>query len=82
MKGIFELRLHSPSVREQYKLNLHIPRKEQVVFGTKKLGSLGSQRSNSMPYNIKCAKNLNGFKNLIRKWNGSLCSCIECALRR
>ena len=41
MKGIFELRLHSPSVREQYKLNLHIPRKEQVAFGTKKLGSLG-----------------------------------------
>ena len=32
MKEIFELRLCSRPVKEQYKLNLNIPRKRQVTF--------------------------------------------------
>ena len=39
MKQIFELRLCSRPVREQYKLNLNIPRKIQSAFGTKSLES-------------------------------------------
>ena len=35
MKEIFELRLCSRPVREQYKLNLNILRKSQVTLGTK-----------------------------------------------
>ena len=41
MKESFELRLGSTPVREQYKLNLNIPRKRQVTFGTKSLECLG-----------------------------------------
>ena len=79
MKEIFELRLCSRPVREQYKLNLNISRKRQINFGTKSLESLGSKIWNNMPCDIKSAENLNVFKNLIKKWNGSSCSCNVCA---
>ena len=80
MKETFELRLSSRPVREQYKLNLNIPRKRQVTFGTKSLESLCPKIWNNLPYHIKSAENLNVFKNLIKKWNGSSCSCNVCAL--
>ena len=80
MKEIFELRLSSGPVREQYKLNLNIPRKRQVTFGTKSLESLGPKIWNNLPYHTKSAENLNVFKNLVKKWNGSFCSCNVCAL--
>ena len=79
MKEIFELRLCSRPVREQYKLNLNISRKRQINFGTKSSESLGSKIWNNMPCDIKSAENLNVFKNLIKKWNGSSCSCNVCA---
>ena len=41
IEGIFKLRLCSLRLREQYKLNLNIPRKKQVTFGTKSLEILG-----------------------------------------
>ena len=75
IKEISELRLSSRPVREQYKLNLSILRKRQVTFGTKSLESLGPKIWNNLPYHIKSAENLNVFKNLIKKWNGSSCSC-------
>ena len=80
MKEIFELRLSSRPAREQYKLNLNTPKKRQVAFGTKMLESLGQKIWNNLPYHIKFAKNLNVFKNIIKKWNGSSCSCNVCAL--
>ena len=80
MKEIFELRLSSRPVREQCKLNLNIPRKRQVNFGTKSLESLGPEIWKNLPYHIKSAENLKLFKNLIKKWNGSSCSCNVCAL--
>ena len=43
MKEIFELTLSSRPVRQQYKLNLNIPRKRQVTFATKSLESLGQK---------------------------------------
>ena len=65
MKEIFELRLSSRPVREQYKLDLSIPRKRQVIFGTKSFEILGPKIWNNLPYHIKSAENLNVFKNLI-----------------
>ena len=59
MKEIFELRLCSRPVREQYKLNLSIPRKRQVNFGTESLESLGPKIWNNLPYHIKSVENLN-----------------------
>ena len=43
MKEIFKLRLCSRPVRVLYKMNLNIPRKRQVAFGTKSLESLGQK---------------------------------------
>ena len=80
MKEIFELRLSSGPVREQYKLNLNIPRKRQVTCGTKSLEILGPKICNNLPYHIKSAENLNVFKNLIKKWSSSFYSCNVCAL--
>ena len=74
MKEIFELRLCSRPVREQYKLNLNIPRKKQLAFGTKSLESLGPKIWNNMPFHTKSAKNLKVFKDLTKKWKGSSCS--------
>ena len=75
MKKIFDLRLCSRPVREQYKLNLNIPRKRRVTFGTKSLESLGPKIWNNLPYHIKSTKNLIVFKNFIKRWNGSSCTC-------
>ena len=77
MKEIFELRLISRPAREQYKLNLNIPKKRQVTFGTKSLESLGPKIWNNLPHHMKSAENLNIFKNL--EWIGSSCSCSVCA---
>ena len=80
MTETLEPRLSSRPAREQYKLNLNISRKKQVTFWTKSLESLGPKICNNLPYHIKSAENLNVFKNLIKKWNGSSCSCNVCAL--
>ena len=80
MKEIFEQRLSSRPVGEQYKLNLNILKKRQVTFGTKSLKRLGPKMWNNLPYHIKSAENLSVFKNLIKKWNDSSCSCNVCVL--
>ena len=80
MKEIFQLRLCSGPVREQYKLKLNISRKRQVTFGTKTLESLGPKHWNNLRYHIKSAKNLNVFKNLIKKWNSCSCSSNVCLI--
>ena len=67
MKDIFKLRLSFRPVREQYILNLNIPKKRQATFGTKSLESLGPKIWNNLPCHIKSAKNLNVLKNYIIK---------------
>ena len=67
MEEIFELRLCSWPVREQYKLNLNIPRKKQVAFGTKSLEILGLKIWNNLPYHVKSTENVKVFKELIEK---------------
>ena len=79
MKEIFEQRLSSRPVGEQYKLNLNILKKRQVTFGTKSLKRLGPKMWNNLPYHIKY-ENLSVFKNLTKKWNDSSCSCKVCVL--
>ena len=66
MKEIFELRLCSRAIREQYKLNLNIPRKKQATFGTKSLEIIDPKIWNNISYHIKSSENLNVFKNLIK----------------
>ena len=74
MKEIFEMRDENQVTHNRYKLNLNIPRRNQVSFGTKSLKLYGPKIWNALPVNIKTAKNLNAFKDLIKKWNGVSCN--------
>ena len=59
-------------------MNLNIPSRNQVTYGTKSLKFYGPKIWNALPVNIKTAENLNAFKDLIKKWNGVSCNCIVC----
>ena len=72
------LRMPNRTIREKYKLNLEIPKSNQVRFGTKSLRYLGPKVWNSLPYHIKSSENLTIFKTLIKNWNGTVCSCKTC----
>ena len=61
--------------REKYKLNLQIPKSNQVIFCTKSLRYSGSKVWNSLPCHTKSSENLIIFKILIKNWNGTVCSC-------
>ena len=76
MKKFFEMKKNNRVVRERYKLNLNIPRANQVTFGTNSLKCYGPKIWNALPFNIKTAENLSTFKTLIKKWNGASCNCI------
>ena len=79
MKNIFEMKTNNRIVREKYKLNLNIPRTNQVTFGTNSLKSYDPKIWNALPFSIKTAENLKAFKTLITKWNGASCNCIICS---
>ena len=79
MIKIFEVKKNKRVVRERYKLNLNIPRTNQVTFGTNSLKSYGPKIWNALPFNIKTAENISVFKTLIKKWNGGSCNCIICS---
>ena len=78
IKDIFKLRMTNRLTGEKYKLNLEIPKSNQVRFGTKSLRYLGPKVWNSLPYHIKSSGNLTIFKTLIKNWNGTACSCKIC----
>ena len=78
MKEILEKRNENCITHNRYKLNLNIPWRNQVAFGTKSLKFYGPKILNALPVNIKTAENLNAFKDLIKKWNGVSCNCIVC----
>ena len=78
MKEIFEKRDENRVTRDRYKLNLNIPRRNQVTFGTKSLKFYGPKIWNAPPVSIKTVEKLNAFKDLIKKWNGISCNCIVC----
>ena len=65
-------------LRKRYKLNLNIPRKNQVTSGARNLKFYGPKTWNAQPVNMKTVENLNAFKELIKKWNDISCNCIAC----
>ena len=71
VKAIFNLRMTNRPTREKEKLNLEIPKLNQVTFGTKSLRHLGPKVWNSLPYHVKSSENLTIFKTLIKNWNGT-----------
>ena len=58
MKNIFEMETNNQIVREKHKLNLNIPRTNQVKFGTNSLKSYGPKIWNALPFSIKTAEKL------------------------
>ena len=78
MKEVFEKRNDNRVTSNRYNLNLNIPRRNQVTFGTKSLKFYGLKIWNVLPVDIKTTENLNAFKDLIKKWNGVPSNCIVC----
>ena len=76
MNEMFEKRNENRVTRDKYKLNLKIPRRKQVTFGTKSVKFYGPKIWNALPVNMKTEENLNTFKDLINKWIGISCNCI------
>ena len=75
MKDIFKLRMTNRPTGEKYKLNLEIPKSNQVRFGTKSLRYIGPNVWKPLPYHIKSSENLAILKFLIKNSNGTVCSC-------
>ena len=78
MKQIFQLRETNRTFRNQYKLNLNVPKVNQVSYGEKSLRYYGPKVWNSLPFHVKTSKNLKTFKDIIKNWNGSTCNCRVC----
>ena len=78
MKQIFLLRETNRKVRNQYKLNLSVPKVNQVSYGGKGLIFYGPKIWSSLPLHVKTSENLKTFKDIIKSWNGSTCNCRVC----
>ena len=66
MSDIFHLRLTDRPPRDKYKLNLEIPKNNQVKYGTRGLRVFGPKIRNSLPHHIKSAENLVTFKRIMK----------------
>ena len=64
MKEIFRLRVTNRAVCSQYRLNLDIPKANQVSFGNKNIRSFGKKIWNALPPRIKSCKSLKHSKEL------------------
>ena len=81
LKEIFYLESNKESNRlvwEKYKLNLQIPKINQVRFGTKSLRGIGPKIWNTLSYHIKTSENIDIFKKIIKNWNGVECKWVVC----
>ena len=65
------------STRNPYDLKHYRP--NQITFGSNiSLKSLGSQVWNSLSNEIKSAETLKTFKQVMKQWNGTQCTCNVC----
>ena len=62
MKKLLKVPKTNREEKEQYKLNLEIPKSNQVSFGTKSLRIQGPRIWNALPFHIKFKENLQAFK--------------------
>ena len=70
MNEIFRLRVTNRMDRSQYRLNLDIPKVNQVSYGNKSMTSFGAKIWNSLSPHIKSRENLETFKRVIKNWDG------------
>ena len=66
IKQIFQLRDPNRTVRNQYKLNLNVPKVNQVSYGEKSLRYYRPKIWNSLLFHIKASENLKFFKDIIK----------------
>ena len=78
MKQIFQLRETNRTVRNQYNLNLSVPKVNQVSYVEKSLRFYGPKIWNFLPLHAKTSENFKTFKGIIKNWNGSTCNCRVC----
>ena len=76
MNESFRLRVTNRAVRSQYRLNLDIPKVNQLSFGNKCIRCFGPKIWNSLPPHIKSRENLETFKSVIKNWDDITCNCI------
>ena len=72
MKKIREI---NRTVRNQCKLNLSVPKFNQVSYGENSLRCYGPKIWNSLPFHVKTSENLKTCKDIVENWNGSTCNC-------
>ena len=72
------LKRNRTKVRDKYRLNLDIPKWNQITFAYKSLKVLGPKTWNNLPCHIKSSDNLDTFKNLLKNRDGNLCKCNLC----
>ena len=75
MKNLFRARKTNRTQRGQDKLNLGIPKSNQVSFDTKSLRKQGIRVWNTLPFHIKCKENLQAFKYVKKFWDGLKYTC-------
>ena len=78
MNEIFKPRKTIRVVRSNYKLNLDVPNINQASFGDKSLRYYEPKIWNSLLFHIESSDNLEGFKKIIKHWNGVSCKCMVC----
>ena len=78
MNKIFRLRVTNRMACSQYRLNLDIPRANQVSFGNKSIRSFGPKIWNSLLPQIKSGENLETLKRVTKNWDGITCNCRVC----
>ena len=61
MNDIFKLRNTNRLTPEKYRLNIEIPKSNQVTFGTRRLRSYGPKIRHFLPDHIKTPDNLDSF---------------------
>ena len=77
-KNIFTVKETNRLTRQQYKLNLNTPSCNQMAFDYKSLRTFGPKILNKLPYHIKSSESLKSFKERIKNWDGTRCSCKIC----
>ena len=78
MRDYFKLRFTTRPVREKYKINMIIPKFNQVSCGKKSLRTLGTKLWNNLPHHVESSENLESFNRNIKHWDGERCLCRVC----
>ena len=76
MKEVFKSKICPYQLRNNDLLTLEPTR--TATFGTRSISFKGSLIWNRLPIYLKEAETIDKFKDLIKKWSGTECSCKIC----